>query len=177
MFERGLRQHFLSPLRNRNDRSRGPDGTDYLNWMTPRDQLAIRKQSMRQKELTERLSPPKMHHKYQNFAVTDGFTASGFSAPQARNLSRFERRQIEYQDTERRLGVAKRRSEQIGALGAVGAQTLQNMKGSRKPFDVSFTFLCEREFLPPNFDNFHVLLSRSTPRTLLFQSRVPGGEG
>ena len=32
-----------------------------------------------------------MHHMYQNFAVTDGFTASGFQAPKARNMSRFER--------------------------------------------------------------------------------------
>ena len=81
-----------------------------------------------------------MHHKYQNFAVTDGFTASGFEAPVARNLSRFERRQIEQQEGQRRLGIHKRHSEQIGALGAVGAQTLQNVKNSRKPFDVSFTF-------------------------------------
>ena len=68
-----------------------------------------------------------MHHKFQNFAVTDGFTASGFQAPQARNLSRFERRQLEQQqqqqDSGRRLGVHKRHSEQIN-LGAVGAQTL-----------------------------------------------------
>ena len=39
IFKAGLRQHHLSPLRNRNERWRGPDQTDYLNWMEPRHQV------------------------------------------------------------------------------------------------------------------------------------------
>ena len=42
IFKGGLRQHYSSPVRNSNDRWRGPDQTDYLNWMTPKDQIAIR---------------------------------------------------------------------------------------------------------------------------------------
>ena len=38
IFKDGLRKHQLSPLRNKNERWRGPDGTDYLNWLTPKDQ-------------------------------------------------------------------------------------------------------------------------------------------
>lgn len=94
MFKNGLRQHQLSPLRNRNDRWRGPDHTDYLGWMEPRHQAQIKKAAVAQRHLTERLSPPKMHHKHQNFAVSDGFTASGFQAPKARNLSRVERQKM-----------------------------------------------------------------------------------
>ena len=37
LFKGGLRQHYMSPVRNSNDRWRGPDQTDYLNWMTPKD--------------------------------------------------------------------------------------------------------------------------------------------
>ena len=37
LFESGLRQHPTSVVRNSKERWRGPDGTDYLNWMTPKD--------------------------------------------------------------------------------------------------------------------------------------------
>ena len=37
IFASGLRQHHQSPARNANERWRGPDQTDYLNWMTPKD--------------------------------------------------------------------------------------------------------------------------------------------
>ena len=42
IFKSGLRQHYISPVRNIKDRWRGPDQTDYLNWMTPKDQAAKR---------------------------------------------------------------------------------------------------------------------------------------
>lgn len=35
LFAGGLRQHTSSPVRNSNERWRGPDCTDYLNWYTP----------------------------------------------------------------------------------------------------------------------------------------------
>lgn len=58
-FAGGLRQHQTSPLRNTNDRWRGPDGTDYLNWYTPKDQYATKLLARKQQELTMRLSPHK----------------------------------------------------------------------------------------------------------------------
>ena len=37
LFEDGLRKHHLSPIRSGKDKWKGPDGTDYLNWLTPKD--------------------------------------------------------------------------------------------------------------------------------------------
>ena len=36
-FAAGLRQHQTSPVRNPKERWRGPDNTDFLNWLTPKD--------------------------------------------------------------------------------------------------------------------------------------------
>jgi len=80
-----------------------------------------------------------MHHRYQNHAVTDGFTASGFMAPKARNLSRFESQKLKNQDGDRRFGLNKRRSEQVRSLGDAGAQAIQGIGSgqvARKPFDI-----------------------------------------
>lgn len=101
LFKSGLRQHYLSPVRNSNDRWRGPDQTDYINWMTPKDQMAIKAAATRQRELTKRLSPHKVHTKYGDFGGMDmtfeppSGSKTGrkpISVPQqARNLSHFER--------------------------------------------------------------------------------------
>ena len=41
-FISGLRQHNISPLRNSNERWKGPDITDFLNCRTPQDQFKQR---------------------------------------------------------------------------------------------------------------------------------------
>jgi len=58
--------------------------------MEPRHQSIIKDRVNRQKEQSQRLSPPKMLHKYQNVHITGGVTPSGFKAPKALNLGRFE---------------------------------------------------------------------------------------
>jgi len=73
IFQSGLRQHYLSPLRNPNERWRGPDGTDYLNWIRPQDRVGMTKAAIKQKELTKRLSPPKYGPKFGSLTLTDGF--------------------------------------------------------------------------------------------------------
>ena len=107
-----LRQQNHSPLRQASDRWRGPDGTDYLNWMCPKDQMAARKQVSKQRELTNRLSP----HKYP---------------ARERESETFDRRR----NTTNQLGGGK-----YPNTFRAGAQTLMGMRGvdsKRKPFDVS----------------------------------------
>ena len=83
----------MSPVRNSNDRWRGPDQTDFLNWMTPKDQMAIRAAGNKQRELTKRLSPHKVHTKYGSFGPleTDSPGLKSGRQGHARNLSHFER--------------------------------------------------------------------------------------
>ena len=108
LFRGGLRQHLTSPVRNSNDRWRGPDSTDYLNWMTPKDQTAIRKAARKQQELVQRLSPHKQHTKYTDFTQLSPPSQEQPGNAGSRNLSHIERLSIVKQSVERRFSQRRR---------------------------------------------------------------------
>ena len=58
-----LREQVKSQVRTSNDAWKGAEITDYLNWKTPKDQIAARKQAVKQRQLIDRLSPSRTQYK------------------------------------------------------------------------------------------------------------------
>ena len=56
-FKSSLRFNPQSPLKVSSDKPWGAEITDFLNWRTPKDQMAIRQRAKQQRALLERLSP------------------------------------------------------------------------------------------------------------------------
>ena len=66
IFKGTLREQYKTNVRSSNESWRAPEITDYLNWRTPKDQVAAKKQATKQKQLIDRLSPTRMDYKYQD---------------------------------------------------------------------------------------------------------------
>jgi hypothetical protein len=118
----GLRVHHLSPVRHANDRWRGPDGTDYLNWYTPKDQRAVRLAVSKQRELTDRLSPHKGVSRL----------SSEYPGPVGRLNSTLDHFSVTEKQNRHSRDMSQPRSGKVG-----NASLMKLRQHQRKPFIVS----------------------------------------